>query len=575
MNKNRQTNGGNQARIAIRTSLIRLKDKQGETEQARRQNMQEALSPQTQLEIGIEFCERKGLKLDVDASLSHADLDVSGSKIPWRKRPEIVNHYEDAKKGIFQHLVFYKLARAGRNLRDTLDMIDAFEALGVTIHGIKENVISSNPADRTFMHMMLVWAEHQAKDIAENIQDVVLTRAKNGDINGRYPLMWLRRSGSSFEIIPEVEASIRRMVALRMDGLGYLRIAKVMNEEGLRTAKGCPWNGGMTYKYLSTTYIESMTGTAYLNRDLPHDHPHHVVIPDKFPPILSEEEAQALRTVQAHYRRAPMKSVIAGAGTWQNNIARIGRQRADSKYLLAGKLQCAVCGHAMLSLHKAKETRSTQRSYRCAEARTFPAEHVKGGKEINANSLEEAVLRVVRHVLQEPPPAKGKLVRPQKKQRGATQIKNEMTVLVDLLMGSNINRDVYNQKYQSLEAEMKTLEQVGVQSAQANFPNAARLAAQAMTTEHSEVTREQLRQLICLTVSRVEFPVLVPNVFIRKGHETLRLHARVHLAFPTAEGIDGFLVPVYTSRYLGTKGPLLPDIHSDEDHPMENSENAA
>ena len=222
-NQKNFSTAGEKARVAIRTSLIRARDKQGDTEEERRQNMEAALSPQTQLGIGRDYCERQSLVLDEAASLSNAALNVSGSKIPWRNRPDTMRHYEDAKKGLFQHLVVYKLARAGRNLRDTLDMIDAFEKVGVTIHGIKEGVVSSNRTDGMLMNLLLVFAEEQANDTSSNIQDAVLTRAKRGDINGRYPL-----------IINLSCRTARRLPPLGDRGIAQIVVSIAFNRTGFR-----------------------------------------------------------------------------------------------------------------------------------------------------------------------------------------------------------------------------------------------------------------------------------------------------------------------------------------------------
>lgn len=554
---------GEVARLAIRTSNIRVRDKKGDTKEEKRRSMEEALSPQTQLEIGSTYFERCGLLLDADASLRHADLDVSGYHVPWRKRPEIVKHYDDARKGLFQHLGFYKLSRAGRNLKDTLDMIEAFEKLGVTVHGIKENIISSHDEDIAKMQMWLVFAEQQARDISEHIQDNVLTRAKKGDINGRYPLLWLKALGKGqYEVIPEMEFAMRRMVELRMVGLGYQKIAKRMNDEGLRTLNGKLWTDGKTYKYLSPTYIDSMAGTAFLNRDLPTDDDYHVRIPNVFPPILSDEEADALRAVQAIYKRNPMRSSIPGAGTWTKNKAKVvrnGRVRADSKYLLASVAFCAKCGAALLSMQHTTD-RPNPRAYDCHQCRVVPdpadgSEHEDdGGHQIVADSLEDGVLRVIRHVLREPPaPREKPALRRSKKSRTAEDVEAQMEHLLDMHMGGALDEAHFKKKYQTLREERDALMS---EQAEEDTPDArTREAAEKLLGQAgADITQEQLRQLILMLVKRVEAIIVIPGVYVRGPKTNLRRHARVTLNIETQDGVNTWLVPLYLPRYKNVKG---------------------
>ena len=549
MNKKQKQSEVRVARVAIRTSHIRPKNKQGETQEERRRNSEDALSPQMQLDQGRDFCARLELPFDAEASLTYADLDVSGSKIPWRRRPNLIKHYEDAKRGLFTDLIFYKVARAGRNLRDTLDLLDAFESLGISVHGIRDDT-----ASKLVRNVLLSVAEHQAEDISSNIRDTIITRAKRGDIEGRYPLMWLRRDTSgAWEVIPEMEEAMRRLVALRMGGNGYEKTAQRMNEEGLRTITGKTWRAGTVYKYLTPSYIDSMCGDAFLYRELPEDDPDRVVIHGAFPPILTDDEADALRLVQRRYREAPLTSSIPGGGHWQSNIARAGRYRADSKYLLAGILHCPVCGCKLGSLQHGQD-RPNPRGYQCLLARTDRISHSAGGMSINADSVEDGVLRVIRHVLKEPPAPRPKAPIMRKSSRTAAHVEQEMEALLNLHLKGMVPEALYTKKYGTLLAEHEVLQRA---DAEALAPS-ARDAAETMLAAATEITREQLRQLILLLVRRVETPIVIPGVHVREQRTGLRRHARVYLNIENQEGVSVWLVPLHLPRYQGEKQPPFP-----------------
>lgn len=554
------------ARIAVRVSLARGKDED------------KRHSADSQIIEGKRYCDFKKFDLDLPASLANKDEDVSGFRLPWRKRPGLMEHYEAAKRGEFQHLIFFKLSRLGRNVRESLDLIEAFESLGVTIHSVKENIDCTQGAGRFLRIVLLAAAEMQSEDTADFIRAAIRTRALSRKVQHGMLPVWLKRGEengeSSYVVIPEQEAALQRIVALRMEGLGYVRIARALNEEGYRTVNGAHWTDGMVYKYLSPTWIETMRGTGYLNRDLPEGDENRIVIPDLFPPILSEEQAEALRTVQARYSTAPMTSPIAGGGTWRENKARSlekgrsprkpkkGRVSADSSFLLSSIVWCACCPERLYSAYSGKdESRVTPYKYVCLRARTNAEAHVDGGVSISGWSLEDAVLRVVRKALQEPPPPIEKQKPREVKQEGPTldQIDKSIDRLFTMLDKGRISEDDYDRKYNALRSQKEMLlarreEEIAPAARDAALKLMAEAGSEGGTEgETTTITREQLRQLILLTVKSVEAPLVFEGKYVRGRGTGLRRYARVTLHFDTADGHREFLVPLYKSNFTGIK----------------------
>lgn len=543
------------ARVAIRTSHIRQQNKNGDTDEQRRASMEDALSPQTQLEMARSYCAEHHLTLDETASLEFADLDVSGSKVAWRKRPNLAKHFEDAKLGKYHHLLFYKLARAGRNLHDTLDCLETFEKTGITLHGIRDSVDGTSANGRLVRNLLLSVAEYQAEDISSNIRDSIITRARQGKVHWNKLPMWLRYSSDGeIEVIPEMEFAMLRLVQLRLSGLGYLKIASAMNSEGLRTINGKIWREGVTRKYLTESYIQSMCGTGFLYRDKPEHDQDRVVLHGMFPRILTDDMEQAIKTVQAAYRDAPLTSSIPGAGTWQSNIAKIGRYRADSKYLAAGIVYCSVCGAKMLSMQHGND-RTNKRGYQCPNARAFPDGHRVPGHLINAESLEDGILRVIRYVLGRPPSPRRQSRIQRKPRRTAEIVQAEMDTLVRMHLRNTISQVSYDKAYTELSQEMAELQKVHAEDGYD-----IREAADRIMGHGGEPTQEQLRQLILLLVERVEAPIVFPDVFVRGSGTGLRRHARVLLNLDTDYAARAFTVALYQQRFTGERQAPMPTL---------------
>jgi DNA invertase Pin-like site-specific DNA recombinase len=515
-------------------------------------------SPQLQLDEAGRLADFKGLHLDRASSLAHVDLDESGSAKSWRQRPGIMSHYEAAKRGEFRHLVFYKVSRIGRNTRDSLDLFEAFAELGVTIYACKEGIDSSNTGGKLLQTILLAVAEQEAENTSEFVRDAVLARARAGMPQGGGLPVWLKREDGEIVVVERVERAIQRMIDLRLEGLGYVRIARRLNEEGHRTRNGCEWTDGMVHRYLQPTWIDRMTGTAFINADYPDGHPERVVIPNGYPAILTPARAEVLRALQREYSRKPMVAPIPGAGTWAvNRQKRQGRYSADSRYLLSSRVYCGTCGYPLGSGNHGNDRDNTT-CYFCHRAR-ITAEPHEGGTHISGKALEDAVLRVVRHVLQEPPPAvRPKPKAPRKLSRTVESITQDIDRLLRLYLEGRLSDEDYQRQYEHLQVEREQLrasEELSDENAYAGIIKAVTELTQGRDSE--EITRAELRQLVMLTVQRVEAPVTIPGMVVREGLTTLRRFARVTMNLPATTGETLFLAPIYTDRYLGER-TLIP-----------------
>ncbi len=541
------------ARVAVRVSKVRQKDEDSR------------YSTPLQLEEGKRYCDFKQFEMDEAASLANADEDVSGFRKGWRQRPGLVRHYEAAQKGAFQHLVFYKLSRLGRNVKDSLDLIDAFEKVGVTIHVVKENIDAGEASGRFLRTVLLAAAEMEAESTSTFIQGAIQQRAKAGKVqHGALPF-WIARKadGDGYEAIPEQVVTIRRMIELRMEGKGYVKTARALNQEGFRTINGSHFTDGMVHRYLSPTWIDTLCGTGFLNRygesgTKAQPRIERTVIPNLFPAILTEDEANALRVVQARYSNLPMTSRTQGLSDWMTNRRKRkgGRYSATTQFLLSSIVFCASCGRRLGSGIQNEETRASKHKYLCTRAQTNGETHIEGGVSISGWALEDAVLRLVRQMLQEPPAAvpkkraeKALFTDPQKEREELTR---RCDLLMDRLERGKISEEDFDRRYAQVQAERQALD---AREAEETAP-AARETALALLGKNSddqEVTREQLRQLILLVVKRVEAPVVIEGEYVRGPKTNLRRFVRVSLQLPSASGHTEFLVPLYTSRFMGEK----------------------
>src|SRR5581483_3951654 len=177
--------------------------------------------------------------------------------------PEAKRMMKDVERGHIKALVFSKLARLSRNLREVQDFGDFFQRHHADLVSLSEAIDTTTAGGRMFFHLLGVFAQWEREEIAERVNASVLTRAKMGkSINGQAPYgyRWVDRS---LVVHPE-EAPIRRkayelFLQYRRKG----KVAKLLNQSGYRTRNGAAWQDVTVARLLTDP---SAKGTYYFNR---------------------------------------------------------------------------------------------------------------------------------------------------------------------------------------------------------------------------------------------------------------------------------------------------------------------
>lgn len=183
------------------------------------------------------------------------------------QHPEAQRMMKDIERKHITGLVFSKLARLSRNLREVQDLGDYFRKHDADLISLSESIDTSTAGGRMFFHLLGVFAQWEREETSERVAASVLTRAKLGKtINGKAPYgyQWKDRK----LVIQPDEAPIRRkayelFLELRRKGT----VAKRLNDEGHRTRDGKLWRDMQVTRVLIET---SARGIYYFNRVKKH-----------------------------------------------------------------------------------------------------------------------------------------------------------------------------------------------------------------------------------------------------------------------------------------------------------------
>lgn len=525
---------------------------------ARGEKLKNMVSDEMQFQAAKRYCEYHGFELDEEASWKHADLDESAFDRAWTDRPGIMQHFRDAKKGEFQVLVFFKISRMARDAYEGLDMIKAFEAEGVVFHFVEENLDGGSPQGRMMRTFMLAFAEMQSEDLSAFVKGAARQRALDGKFHGGSPPSWIRRVDKNvFEVVEPVADVFRRMVALRIDGKSYLRIAEILNAEGKFTVNGATWCTTKVHRYLTDSWLETMIGFAFFGRNKLDG------IPVKlFPPILSEDEYQRIKTVQRLYAENPLTNHL-GIG-WQGRKGKKTPVYSNSPHLLSRVIRCPICGAAKIgstrTKSKLREGRDGEgRFYRCMRYSELRQAHQGTPMTVDAVRAEDAVLRVLKHCCGDPLPLllpKPAVVEPLDVSPMLARVDRKIARLLEMVDAERIREVDFDRLYAQATAERSRLE------------SSARAVG---TTDAQESEKAELCALKLFLLGHLQS--IVGPVFLeeelsdRKGRAhrdsevcrtsgyrvTPRQYLVVTLKEGVVQGTCTFLAPLYAKQYAGPR----------------------
>lgn len=171
----------------------------------------------------------------------------------------------------------------------------------------------------------------------ERARESMRKRALRGQVLGRPPFGY---AVADQKLVVDERAAevVRRIFALYLDGHeGVRRIARQLNEDGILTRLGKPWNAGSVRAVLRNP---AYTGTY---RRL------GVVVTGAHPALLRRGQFEEVQARMARRRTAPSE---------QHRHA----------YLLAGLARCGHCGGRLLGARRSTATGEARTYYRCASA---------------------------------------------------------------------------------------------------------------------------------------------------------------------------------------------------------------
>jgi DNA invertase Pin-like site-specific DNA recombinase len=159
-------------------------------------------NPEMQLAELRQYCERRGWEVTGE----YVDVGVSGAK---ERRPELDRLQSACRRRQVDAVVVYRYDRFARSLRQLVNALCEFDALGIQFVSLHEGVDTSTPNGRLVFGIFASIAEFERELIRERVRSGLAAARARGKQLGR----------------PRRVVDAKKIAALRAQGLSWRKIA--------------------------------------------------------------------------------------------------------------------------------------------------------------------------------------------------------------------------------------------------------------------------------------------------------------------------------------------------------------
>ena len=279
-------------------------------------------------------------------------------------RPDYQRMMARVRTGEFSHLLVWKIDRISRNLLDFAAMYAELKKLGIVFVSKNEQFDTSSAMGEAMLKIILVFAELERNMTSERVSAVMLSRANDGIWNGgKVPFGYAyEKDSKQFSIIEDEAQVVLHIYDLYESVKSLTTVAKSLNEKGVRSRTGKPWNPTTVRTMLTNPFYAGTYRYNYWDESSKSftvkDKDEWVLVLDHHPAIVTPERQEIIAVMLQSKQRG-----WAGAGmTYQRkNI-----------HIFAGLLKCGCCGYTMIASPDRERSDGWRPSvYKCSRQRRF------------------------------------------------------------------------------------------------------------------------------------------------------------------------------------------------------------
>lgn len=217
------------------------------------------------------------------------------------KRDNFMKMIDDAKKDKFDLIITKEISRFSRNTLDSIKYTRKLLEYGVAVLFVNDNINTALPDSELRLTIMASMAQDEIRRLSERVKFGMQSAINRGTILGNNMLYGYKKdkqTGNLILITDEANLVKRIFTMYGIESLSISKIAKILNEEGKKTAQNKAWTTTTIRRMLKNPkykgyYCGKKTEiTNYMTKKVKYL-PEEVWItyeaPTKIPPIVSKK----------------------------------------------------------------------------------------------------------------------------------------------------------------------------------------------------------------------------------------------------------------------------------------------
>lgn len=284
-----------------------------------------------QSEAFLDFCKRNGF----EAAATFLDTKADQEQHGFRQMVDFIRQQEG--KG-FLIVVLPDLETLGNTAVEAMRRYFQIASLGISVVRIDTGGDIASEVVETWGHLK------ENGSVGDKVKAAMRRKAVKGEALGRPPYGYRVGPKRRLVIVADEGSVVRYIFRLYLkDGLGIRRIARRLNEDGLRTRRDGLWS--------MVTVRDILRNRAYVGTYSRFG----VRVPASHAPLISQTDFQ--RVQERLDERRPS-----------------GSARQVSPFLLSGLLYCGHCGNKMIGVTRKQKWQRGDGSIRSAQYRYYQCE---------------------------------------------------------------------------------------------------------------------------------------------------------------------------------------------------------
>jgi len=280
-------------------------------------------SIEAQVQICKEYCKKKGY------TVVKLYTDEAKSGTTTKKRDSYKLMLEDAKRDVYDIIIFHKIDRNARNENDYYNFKNEILSLGKQ-YAYAGQSLDASPEGQLMENNLVGFAAYFSRNLSKEVKKGQMVRAEKAMFLGGIPPLGYKVENQKYVIDTDTAGAIRMIFELYNDGYGYTYIINKLNSSGYKTNRGISFGKNSLHDILineiyrgTYTFGKRIKILGKGNSHRWNKNPYR--IENAVPPIISDMLWQSVQGKMLRRKKAP------------------GSFSAKVPYLLSGLIECPKC----------------------------------------------------------------------------------------------------------------------------------------------------------------------------------------------------------------------------------------